>query len=187
MQLGFLSQDDMNTGPGEFGPRTAAALRAFQSAWGVPATGYFGPLSRDAMTRALSGAEVPQPVAPAIPGAEEAINYASNPPPNPFDPSGSWHYWCLGLVNKAFQSAGQGKSELSAYNAIGAYHNYANKGRVQTEGVPPRGALVFFTYANDGHIGISLGDGSYIGTLTSGPNTGVRSIYTNTYLGWAYP
>ncbi|MCS7081165.1 MAG: LysM peptidoglycan-binding domain-containing protein [Chloracidobacterium sp.] len=61
VRLGYMSQADMNTGPGVFGPRTEAALKAFQSANGVPATGYYGPLTRSALTRALSGATAPTP------------------------------------------------------------------------------------------------------------------------------
>jgi cell wall-associated NlpC family hydrolase len=91
-------------------------------------------------------------------------------------------------VNKAYQSAGQDKPMLHASNAIGAYANYLNAGQIHADGSnPPRGALVFYSWENDGHVGISLGDGSYMGTLTQGPNTGVRPIQSPTYLGWAYP
>src|SRR5437016_2750520 len=55
VKLGYLSQADMNTGPGVFGPHTQAAVKAFQRSHGVPQTGYFGPLTRGAMTRALHG------------------------------------------------------------------------------------------------------------------------------------
>ncbi len=61
VRLGYLSQADMNTGPGVFGPRTEAALKAFQGANGVPATGYYGPLTRAALTRALGGGAAPTP------------------------------------------------------------------------------------------------------------------------------
>jgi peptidoglycan hydrolase-like protein with peptidoglycan-binding domain len=36
---------------GTFGPATLAALKAFQKANGVPATGYYGPLTRAALGR----------------------------------------------------------------------------------------------------------------------------------------
>ncbi len=54
VQLGFLTQEQVNTGPGTFGPRTLAAVKAFQSAKGVqPVSGYYGPLTRAALTQAL--------------------------------------------------------------------------------------------------------------------------------------
>lgn len=51
VQQGYLSQSDYNTGPGTYGPKTTAAVTAWQKANGVqPASatdyGYFGPLSR---------------------------------------------------------------------------------------------------------------------------------------------
>lgn len=52
VKLGCLSQVKMNTGPGTFGPATEAALKSFQSKHGVPATGYYGPLTRAAMAKA---------------------------------------------------------------------------------------------------------------------------------------
>ncbi|OYT70888.1 MAG: hypothetical protein CFK52_09695 [Chloracidobacterium sp. CP2_5A] len=73
VRLGYLSQSDMNTGPGVFGPRTEAALKAFQSANGVPATGSYGPLTRSALTRALGGAPAPAP--PANGGAPPQTTY----------------------------------------------------------------------------------------------------------------
>ncbi len=195
VHLGHMSQATMDTGPGIFGPGTEAALKSFQGAHGVPATGYYGPLSRAALQQALGGAAPTQPTTPtspvgsSIPGAEQAIAYASNPPPNPMDDSGSWHYWCLGLVNKAYQSAGQALPNLAKPKAYDSYLAYAAQGKVHQDGSPPpRGALVFFdSFMPYGHIGIALGNDSYIGTLESGPQTGVRSLNTPSYLGWAYP
>jgi peptidoglycan hydrolase-like protein with peptidoglycan-binding domain len=131
VKLGYLSQAQMDTGPGIFGEQTEAALRSFQSASGVPSTGYYGPMTRDAMTQALSGAKPTPPPSSSIPGAEQAIAFASNPPPNPMNGGGDWHYWCLGLVNQAYQSAGQDKPELHASNAIGAYSNYLGERRAR--------------------------------------------------------
>ncbi|WP_426750522.1 transglycosylase SLT domain-containing protein [Myxococcus sp. Y35] len=53
---GYMTQAEMNTGPGVFGPRTEAALKEFQAANGVPNTGYYGPLTRAAFSKL--GAEV---------------------------------------------------------------------------------------------------------------------------------
>lgn len=55
VETGFLSQADMNTGPGTFGGRTAAAVIRFQGANGVPTTGYVGPITRAAISRVCSG------------------------------------------------------------------------------------------------------------------------------------
>jgi predicted chitinase len=77
VKAGNLTQKEMNTGPGVFGPRTEAALKEFQQAHGVPATGYYGPKTRAAFEKL--GAKVggsggggkvggPGPVRPADPG-----------------------------------------------------------------------------------------------------------------------
>lgn len=112
---------------------------------------------------------------------EAAIAFATNPP----SVDGGWYGKCLSLVRQA-EEAAQGRTieGLHSENAIGSYNNYKNQ--VHTDSNPPRGALVFFSYGDDGHIGISLGDGNFIGTTPAG--TGVRPLdYNGTYLGWAYP
>lgn len=141
--------------------------------------------------RAELAARVPQ-------GSEEAIAFALSPPTNRQNPGGAgggWAYWCLALVNDAYRQAGSPETtaRLSKPTANGAYQAYAAEGLVQTEGVPPRGALVFFDYRdgagkNWGHIGISLGDGTYAGTSTDGWTT-VRPYAEggDAYLGWALP
>lgn len=55
VRLGFMTQSQMNTGPGTFGARTEAALKAFQSAQHLTADGIYGPRTREALQRALSG------------------------------------------------------------------------------------------------------------------------------------
>jgi peptidoglycan hydrolase-like protein with peptidoglycan-binding domain len=126
-----------------------------------------------------------------VPGAEQAIRYATNPPPNPMNqPSGDWHYWCLGLVNMAYQSAGRSIPNLQVNKAIDAYHLYAQQGKIHNDGSPPpRGALVFYdSFGAFGHIGISLGNGRIMNTLESGPPSGERGLHDlPNYLGWALP
>lgn len=39
---GYLTAAALATGPGVYGPRTQAAVRAFQKAYGLPATGVAG-------------------------------------------------------------------------------------------------------------------------------------------------
>lgn len=51
--LGCLSSSDYHTSPGTFGPRTEEAVRRFQSSHGVPPTGFFGPMTRAALVKAL--------------------------------------------------------------------------------------------------------------------------------------
>jgi cell wall-associated NlpC family hydrolase len=125
-----------------------------------------------------------------VPGAEQAIKYATHPPPNPMNPTGSWHFWCLGLVNKAFESAGRPIPNLQVNKAIDAYHLYKAQGKIVNDGSPPpRGAIVFYdSFGEFGHIGISLGNGRIINTLESGPQTGERGLHDlPNYLGWALP
>ncbi|WP_224362957.1 glucosaminidase domain-containing protein [Hyalangium versicolor] len=126
-----------------------------------------------------------------IPGAEQAIQYALNPPPNPMSQDGSWHYWCLGLVNRAYQSADRPISNLSKPTAYQSYQAYEQQGLIRHEFPPPRGAIVFYDWKSDGqnigHIGISLGDGTHVNTATSGAPTRVSDVKTPSYLGWAYP
>jgi surface antigen len=55
VKLGYLTQAQVQTGPGIFGPQTEAAVKRFQADHGVPQTGYFGPLTRAAMNQALQG------------------------------------------------------------------------------------------------------------------------------------
>lgn len=59
---GYMTQDQMNTGPGIYGPRTTAAVKALQAKLGVDNSsgpGYFGP-----KTRAAIGAGTPAPTTP---------------------------------------------------------------------------------------------------------------------------
>ncbi|QRK07921.1 glucosaminidase domain-containing protein [Archangium violaceum] len=66
VKLGFMTQAEMNTGPGTFGPRTQSALKEFQEAHGVKNTGYYGPLTRQAFQKL--GAEVGGSAAPSTGG-----------------------------------------------------------------------------------------------------------------------
>lgn len=53
VRLGFMTQTQMNTGPGIFGPKTDAALRAFQRSQNLVADGIYGPRSQAALRTAL--------------------------------------------------------------------------------------------------------------------------------------
>lgn len=53
VKLGYLTQAQVNTGPGTFGPRTEAAVKSFQKKHGISATGNYGPQTRAALSKAL--------------------------------------------------------------------------------------------------------------------------------------
>lgn len=55
VKLGFMTEAQMNTGPGTFGPRTDAALRAFQRSKGLAVDGIYGPKSQAALRTVLGG------------------------------------------------------------------------------------------------------------------------------------
>ncbi len=61
VKLGHMTQKQMNTGPGIFGPQTQAALQAFQRKHGVPATGFYGAQTRTALSKALGNVAPPKP------------------------------------------------------------------------------------------------------------------------------
>ncbi|WP_164014593.1 transglycosylase SLT domain-containing protein [Pyxidicoccus trucidator] len=48
---GYMTEAEMKTGPGIFGPRTEQALKEFQADNGVKNTGYYGPLTRAAFDK----------------------------------------------------------------------------------------------------------------------------------------
>ena len=51
VKLGHMTQAQMNTGAGNFGPLTEQSLKKFQASHGVSATGFYGPLTRAAFTK----------------------------------------------------------------------------------------------------------------------------------------
>ncbi|QRN94540.1 peptidoglycan-binding protein [Archangium violaceum] len=76
VKAGHLTQAEMNTGPGTFGPRTEVALKAFQAAHGVPATGYYGPKTRAAFKKLgarIGGSTSP---GPSVPGTQGGVSLA---------------------------------------------------------------------------------------------------------------
>ncbi|HLL05385.1 MAG TPA: LysM peptidoglycan-binding domain-containing protein [Myxococcaceae bacterium] len=64
VKLGHMTAAEMRTGPGVFGPRTQSALKEFQAKHDVPATGYYGPLTRAAMQKMGAKVGGAGPVAP---------------------------------------------------------------------------------------------------------------------------
>ncbi|WP_407653899.1 glycoside hydrolase family 19 protein [Archangium lipolyticum] len=80
VKAGNLTQAEMNTGPGIFGPKTEAALKEFQAAHGVPNTGYYGPKTRAAFEKLgakVGGSTGPGPVTgPSEPGTKGGVSLA---------------------------------------------------------------------------------------------------------------
>ncbi|AGC47077.1 hypothetical protein MYSTI_05801 [Myxococcus stipitatus DSM 14675] len=54
VELGYLTEAQAATGPGEFGPKTQAALEQFQADQGVTPNGQYAGATREAMSQALS-------------------------------------------------------------------------------------------------------------------------------------
>ena len=67
VKLGYLTQAQMNTGPGTFGPRTATALRRFQQGHSLKVDGIYGAKTQAALRNALGGAKPAQPTNPTAP------------------------------------------------------------------------------------------------------------------------
>lgn len=76
--------------------------------------------------------------------------------------------------------------------ALADYYAHRSHGQIHN-GVPPRGAIVYWNPYNNrlGHVGISLGNGSEISTYGSAPQDLPIQIhkynYFRNYLGWAMP
>jgi hypothetical protein len=60
VELKYLTQEDVATGPGEYGPRTTDAVDRFEQDWGIPnPDGQVGADTRAALDQALSGTPPP--------------------------------------------------------------------------------------------------------------------------------
>lgn len=64
---------------GDFGPRTDAALRAFQRRFGIPADGEYGPRSAAVMAAALTGRSAPARPTPTPPSGPLAVDGSFGP------------------------------------------------------------------------------------------------------------
>lgn len=85
VKLGFFKQADVPAGPGTYGPKTIAAVKAFQQAKGLDADGEYGPKTRKAIETALAAGPTPaQPgrptpgPTPAPAGELKGIFYSDN-------------------------------------------------------------------------------------------------------------
>jgi peptidoglycan hydrolase-like protein with peptidoglycan-binding domain len=72
VKLGYMTKEQVATGPGIFGAKTQAAVSKFQQDQGIsPASGRYGPKTADALAKALGGAR-PSPTGPTAPTAPTA-------------------------------------------------------------------------------------------------------------------
>lgn len=187
LRIGLMDWDGFVTSPGIYGPRTEAAVRTLQLRFGHRPTGTYGPRTHELLEEALAG-KLPAPAeGTQILGAERAIAFAMNPTPNEGPAQGRWQGCAMALVREAYRSSMRIKGPLSEDRPLDAYKTLEGQGRIERETNAPRGALTFFRFGKSGHVGISLGDGRYVGASTSGPPSEVRPIWTRTYLGWASP
>lgn len=69
IRLGLLTNAQVQTGPGIYGPRTTAAVKTFQKRHGISTTGNYGPTTRAAMKKALGPAPAKPPASSSVPAA----------------------------------------------------------------------------------------------------------------------
>lgn len=173
VRFGAMSPAQVATGPGVFGPRTQAGVRNFQARYGVPATGYYGPMTRAAMTRAPGGARVTAPQrAPAPQGTSQSaqrsiaigrsligraygdLAAASAQPVG----RNSWYMHCAQFVNAVYPDLPASAPQLHARSIRGAQ---PRPGDVVTSGLP----------APWGHVGIMTERGTILHSI---PGPGVH-------------
>lgn len=80
VKLEHMTKAQVATGPGTFGPRTEAAVKAFQKKHGIKATGVYDDRTRNAMLRALRADAAAKPTP------------KPDPKPEPKDPTPSTDY-----------------------------------------------------------------------------------------------
>lgn len=96
-----------------------------------------------------------------------------------------WSGWCELFVESAYGTSGRYASAMANYTAR------KNAGQISTDGNPPAGALVFYSWGGYGHVGISVGGGQVISTQGDGSVALAVKQHGLTdlglpYLGWAW-
>jgi hypothetical protein len=100
-------------------------------------------------------------------------------------PPGEWQGDCIKFANLAWAK----QTEMADANVV--YERYRSRGMVR-QGLPPRGALVFFNLSSQGHVAISLGNWLAAGTRGVDNQTPIQATSTyainvSSYLGWVMP
>ena len=93
--------------------------------------------------------------------AEARIGNSNPGAENPNDAT-RWSGWCLGFASQSWR-LGAGVSVPGYYRAQVAFSTLSGQGRI-AQGVPPRGAIVFYSYGSDGHAEVSIGNGQVVST-----------------------
>ena len=93
--------------------------------------------------------------------AEARIGNSNPGAENPNDAT-RWSGWCLGFASQSWR-LGAGVSVPGYYSAQVAFSTLSGQGRI-AQGVPPRGAIVFYSYGSDGHAEVSIGNGQVVST-----------------------
>ncbi len=112
-----------------------------------------------------------------------------------------WNFYCLRFVRTSYGAQTQYLKAENFYQAL------SSTGAINVSKNPPMGALVFWHWANYGHIGISSGDGNILHTGVN-PKLKIKGIRqssltditevlngynhykdstSSSYLGWALP
>ena len=125
--------------------------------------------------------------APTDAAAEKAIAYASK-----YLGTGSYNGWCLQFMYDSYLAGG--KNIGSSYSADS--YARANQARLRTDGIPPRGALVFWyrdSYNPYGHVVLSTGSGMAITSaerswsIVRTMKIADRTAAPKPYAGWLMP
>ncbi len=173
-QLASLGYDVV--ADGDFGPATAEAVKAFQSSQGLDADGLVGPTTYSAL------------LGKSMPEVSRGSNYISRRivqtsmeyigVPYVFGGTSPSGFDCSGYVRYVFASAG-------IYLPRTADAQYEVGYAVSTSELVP-GDLVFFSTYEYGpsHVGIYLGDGSFI-NASSSRGVAIDSLYSS-YWGSCY-
>ncbi|QSQ22833.1 peptidoglycan-binding protein [Pyxidicoccus parkwayensis] len=90
VELGYLTQEQVATGPGQFGPKTQAALEKFQKDHGLPTDGHYEARTREALSQALNSSHpAGAKTHGAAMSAEAAFITQFTSEYNPYGPRGS--------------------------------------------------------------------------------------------------